>query len=75
MPGSYALFDPTYLTVERTRQVRIWRVDQEMTWRAVALAATDTWGSEHGSNQLFGEELCRAAATALGENPLSEPWN
>jgi hypothetical protein len=28
-----------------------------MTWRAVAQAATDAWGSDYGSNQLFGKEL------------------
>jgi hypothetical protein len=46
-----------------------------MSWRAVAQAASDAWGSDHGSIQLFGEELCCAAAGVLGEDPGSEPWN
>jgi hypothetical protein len=73
--GSNGFLDPSYLTQERAEQVRAWRVEQDMTWRGVAQAATDAWGSEWGSNQLFGEELCRVAATSLGEDPGSEPWN
>jgi hypothetical protein len=73
--NSYTFIDPAELTSERVAQIRAWRVDQEMTWRGVAQAATDAWGSDHGSNQLAGRELCRAAATALGEDPYSEPWN
>ncbi|WP_285629008.1 hypothetical protein [Actinoallomurus iriomotensis] len=46
-----------------------------MTWREVARAAADAWGSDHGGNQRVGEELCRAAALALGEDPNAEPWN
>lgn len=71
----YAFIDPPKLTPKQVAQIRTWRVDQEMTWRAVAQAATDAWGSDRGSNQLAGEELCRAAAIALGEDPNSEPWN
>lgn len=71
----YAFFDQSYLSEERAKQIRKWRVEDEMTWRAVAQAATDAWGSAHGSNQLFGEELCHAAAVMLGEDPSSEPWN
>jgi hypothetical protein len=71
----YAFIDPAKLTSKHVAQIRAWRVDQEMTWRAVAQAATDAWGSDHGSNQPAGEELCCAAAIALGEDPNSEPWN
>lgn len=67
--------DPDDLTTEQVAQIRAWRVDEEMSWRAVAQAATDTWGSSYGSNQLFGEDLCRAAAEALGEDVAKEPWN
>lgn len=73
--NTYAFFDPSYLSAERAAQVRNWRVEHEMTWRAVAQAATDAWGSAHGSNQVFGEELCHAAAVMLGEDPFSGPWN
>ncbi|GLY78288.1 hypothetical protein [Actinoallomurus iriomotensis] len=63
------------LTSTQVAQIRVWRVDQEMTWREVARAAADAWGSDHGGNQRVGEELCRAAALALGEDPNAEPWN
>lgn len=75
MADSYAFFETSYVTVERAKQVRSWRVEDEMSWRAVAQAATDAWGSDYGSNQLFGEELCRAAAVMLGDDPSSEAWN
>jgi hypothetical protein len=38
--------------------------------RAVGQAASDLWGAEWGCNQLFGEDLCVAAAKLLGEIPL-----
>ncbi|WP_433183718.1 hypothetical protein [Actinoallomurus sp. CA-150999] len=75
MTRPYAFIDPAELTSEQVAQIRAWRVDQEMSWRAVAEAAADAWGSDYGGNQLAGEELCHAAALALGENPLSESWN
>lgn len=75
MTSRYLLFDPSYVSAERAAQVRSWRVKHEMTWCAVAQAATDAWGSDYGSRQLFGEELCRAAAVMLGENPSSKLWN
>lgn len=75
MASPYAFIDPAKLTAKQVAQIRTWRVDQEMTWRAVAQAAIDAWRSDHGGNQLMGEELCRAAAIALGEDPDSEPWN
>ncbi|WP_241844631.1 hypothetical protein [Kitasatospora sp. CB01950] len=56
-------------------QIRTWRCDEDCTWRAVAQAATDLWGSEWGSNQIYGRDLCVAAAELLGEDPDREPWN
>ncbi|WP_405987379.1 hypothetical protein [Streptomyces sp. NBC_00872] len=67
--------DPATITPEMAVQVRTWRVDEEFSWRAVAQAASDLWGSGWGSNQLFGEDLCVAAAKVLGEDPHQEPWN
>ncbi|WP_042377828.1 hypothetical protein [Streptacidiphilus melanogenes] len=69
------LVDPATITTEMAAQIRAWRVDGDYTCRAVAQAATDLWGSEHGSNQLYGQDLCAAAATALGEDSSKEPWN
>ncbi|MFF2747567.1 hypothetical protein ACFVVA_18700 [Kitasatospora sp. NPDC058048] len=69
------LVDPATVTTEMALQIRTWRVDEEFSWRAVARAATDLWGSEYGSNQIYGRDLCVAAAKVLGEDPDGEPWN
>lgn len=66
---------PADLTVEQARLIRSWRVDEDYPYRSVAQAATDLWGSGWGSNQAFGEELCRGAATLLGENLNDEAWS
>ncbi|MFE0098959.1 hypothetical protein [Streptomyces sp. NPDC059009] len=67
--------DPATVTAEMAAQIRIWRVDEDLSWRSVAQAATDLWGSEWGSNQIYGRDLCVAAAKVLGEDPDQEPWN
>lgn len=67
--------DPKKVTPEMAVQIRTWRVDEDFSWRAVAQAASELWGSGFGSNQLHGEDLCVAAATMLGEDPYREPWN
>ncbi|MER8028456.1 hypothetical protein ABTZ78_05705 [Streptomyces bauhiniae] len=54
-------------------QIRRWRCDEDLL-----LAGRGTgrlWGAERGSNQLFGQDLCVAAAKLLGEDPCREPWN
>ncbi|MFF8616409.1 hypothetical protein [Streptomyces sp. NPDC015350] len=72
---THSTVDPTTITPEMAAQIRSWRVDQDFTWRAVARAASERWGSERGGNQLYGEELCVAAAKVLGEDPCREPWS
>jgi hypothetical protein len=67
--------EPNEITREKALQIRRWRVDDEMTWRSVAQAASDLWGSRYGSNQLYGMDLCRVAAYVLGEDPDRDPWN
>ena len=74
MPRQFTFVDSSDITAEQAAQIRVWRVENEMSWRAVAQAAADAWGSRHGGNQLFGRELCCAAAEMLGENPDVEPW-
>ena len=69
------LVDPIMITPEMARQIRAWRVDEEYSWRAVAAAASDRWGSDFGSNQLYGEGLCLVAAQMLGEDACKPPWN
>lgn len=71
----YYLVDPAEITPKKAAQIRRWRVDEDFTWRGVAQAASDLWGSGHGSNQFYGIELCAAAAGVLGEDPDREPWN
>jgi hypothetical protein len=70
------------MTAERTAFVRRLRVDDGYSWRAVATACYDEWIGEREhdewyppSNQLMGMALCEAAATAYGEDHMSEPWN
>ncbi|MDT9682393.1 hypothetical protein RND61_09980 [Streptomyces sp. TRM76323] len=67
--------DPATITPEMAARIRTWRVDEDLSWRAVAQAASDLWGSGFGSNQLYGKNLCVAAAKVLGEDPHQEPWN
>ncbi|WP_328876888.1 hypothetical protein [Streptomyces sp. NBC_00299] len=67
--------DPATITPEMAAQIRKWRVDEDFSWRAVAQAASELWGSEWGSNQLYGEDLCVAAAKVLREDPYQDPWN
>jgi hypothetical protein len=74
MAQNFAFVDPGDLSREQVAQVRRRRVEQEFSWRGVAEAATEAWGSDFGGNQLFGEELCRAAAEALGKDPFAAPW-
>ena len=72
---THGLVDPTTITPEMAAQIRLWRVDEEFTWRAIAAAASDRWGSDFGSNQLYGEDLCIVAAQMLGEDACKAPWN
>lgn len=64
-----------HVTPERANQIRVWRVDEGCSWRGVASAATERWGTEEVTNQFLGMELCRAAADVLGEDWRKEPWN
>ena len=72
---SFSFTDPAEMTADKAAQVRGWRVDEELTWRGVATLASDAWGPDFTDNQLYGRELCVAAARALGEDPDAEPWN
>ncbi|MFJ5265824.1 hypothetical protein ACIQAC_35725 [Streptomyces sp. NPDC088387] len=67
--------DAVAMTREMAVRIRAWRVEEGLSWRAVARAASGLWGGGHGSNQLYGEDLCVAAAEVLGEDPRKEPWN
>lgn len=62
------------LTTDIARQVRQWRAEG-YTWRAIAAAADQTWGTESRGNQIFGRDLCLECARMLGENPNADPWD
>ncbi|MER7313759.1 MULTISPECIES: hypothetical protein [Streptomyces] len=67
--------DPATVTPRMAAQIRTWRVDDDLTWRSVAQAATDLWRSEWGGSQIYGRDLCAVAARMTGEDPDEEPWN
>ncbi len=65
------------VTVIQAELIRLWRADEGYSWRSVAAAAHREFGGDWqpDSNQLWGQELCRAAANILGEDPEEAPWN
>jgi hypothetical protein len=67
------------MTDERAVEIRRLRVDEGYSWRAVAAATHEAWGSDATwtpfSNQLAGMALCKIAAERLGENAGEAPWN
>lgn len=67
------------MTLGQAAQVRHWRVDGHLTWRAVARAAyLEGWFHRNWtppSNQLMGMALVEKAAQIFGENFREEPWN
>ena len=67
------------MTLGQATQIRIWRVDNRMTWRRVARAAyTEGWFRRRWnppSNQIMGMVLVEKAAQLFGENFRKPPWN
>ena len=67
------------MTLGQAAQVRHWRIDGHMTWRAVARATyLEGWFGrkwEPSSNQIMGMALVEKAAKLFGENYRKEPWN
>lgn len=67
------------MTLERAKQIKVWRCMVGCTWRRVAELASEQWGTaakwSPPSNQLAGLALCETAARRLGEDPEREPWN
>lgn len=59
------------------RQIRVWRVDDHYTWRAIARKVYSPFWYwwRPSSNQLAGMSLCKRAAVLLGEDYLKYPWN
>ena len=62
------------VTMAMARRIRAWRIDDECSYRVLATLADAEWGTATAGNQLFGEDLCIAAATMHGEHINNEPW-
>ena len=61
------------MTVERAREVRALRCDDNHTWRALAAVLHDRWDDadwDHG-NQLAGMALCEVAGELLEEDGIN----
>ncbi len=67
------------MNLGQASQIRVWRCDTHMTWRAIARAAwREKWfGRQWGpsSNQIMGMALSDKAAQLYGENYREPPWN
>lgn len=82
--GNERLEEFTELTKSMGRgqatRIRIFRVEQHMTWRGVARACSGLqWPNLRGwqppSNQIMGMVLCERAAAFFNENFREPPWN
>ena len=67
-----------FMRAEVAKQIRVWRVDEHYSWRAIAREVYRTaiwcrWSPP--SNQIAGMSLCKIAAKLLGEDYRKEPWN
>lgn len=73
---TYELFRQhiTVGTVE-AKLIRLLRVEQNYSWRAVARRCSDIWHAPWGGNQLAGMAICRRAAEIEGEDFMKPPWN
>lgn len=60
---------------ERAAYVRRLRVDRRYTWRKVARACSQAWGTDWESNQIAGIAICEAAARYFFEDYRKPPWN
>jgi hypothetical protein len=67
------------MTLVEACQIRVWRVMNRMTWRAVARAAYQEGFLQHRweppSNQIMGIALTERAARFFGEKWMEPPWN
>lgn len=67
------------MDLRQASQIRHWRINNHMTWRALSAAAYQEGWFDHDwsppSNQLMGMALAEKAATLFGENYREEPWN
>lgn len=60
---------------DRAKRVLRWRTQDHYTWREIAQHWSEFYGPDHGGNQLYGMDICDAAAEQLGGNMWDELWN
>ncbi len=67
------------MTLSQACQIRVWRIQDRMTWRSVARAAFREGFFKRQwhplSNQLMGMVLCEKASRYWGEKSTEPPWN
>ena len=63
------------IDLDTAKVIRILRVKQDYSWRAVARRCSMMWRAPWGGNQIAGMVLCEKAAKLLGEDFLQPPWN
>ena len=65
------------MTSERAVFVRRLRVDEGLSWRAIARQCHEAWGGgwEPPEAQMMGMEICEKAAKMFGEDYFEPPWN
>ena len=69
------------MTIEEAKKVKEWRCGDGSkvtgSWRWVASRAAKEWPEKNlaAGSQFDGIDLCKEAATLLGEDPWSHPWN
>ena len=66
-----------YIEVNRdaAKLIRLLRVKQDYSWRAVARRCSEVWRAPWDGNQIAGMVICEKAAKLLGEDFLRPPWN
>lgn len=64
-----------WVDAEVARFIRYLRVEKRGTWRYVAGAVADKYGTDWGEDQIFGMMLCQIAAEREGANYMEGEWN
>jgi hypothetical protein len=59
----------THMTLERAKRVRQMRVEEDYSFRVLARECSESWDTDWGENQIFGEDICAVAMQLLGEKP------
>ena len=63
------------LSPDEASFVRSVRIEERGSWRYVAERCSEQFGTDWGTNQIYGMRLCEAAAKFYGQDYLDPPWN